>query len=212
MFRRDRYDDEIYECKVCITDNDISVKRCLKDLVKAECDAVCLLYANYGPESAGTLLANEFNGPVMLLALAEEGDSYYRDRRDALSGFINASYALALRNTNVFIPECPVVSIQECTRAIYRFITIARTVIALRNLKIISFGPRPSSYLASYAPFHQLYDLGIELSEYSEMELFNSYIKHEGDRRIEKIVEEIKNELGELNGDISNKVSDLARY
>lgn len=198
---RDRYGgDRIYECPICITDNEVNIKRAMRDINKAECDAVCVYYANYGPESAGTLFAREFDGPVMLFAAGEEGsEPFARRRTDGMSGFINACYALKLRNTNVYIPPAPVGTIEQCAEMIHEFIPIARTLIAVRNLKLISIGPRPSSYLAASAPNHLLYDIGIELSEYSELELFDFFKLHQGDRRIEKIAGEMEQELGGVN-------------
>lgn len=193
-------EDCIYECPICLTDNEINIKRAMRDITKAECDAICLYYANYGPESAGTLFVQEFHGPVMLCAAAEEGaEPFVRQRSDGMSGFINACYALKLRKTNVYIPPAPVGTLQQCAAMIHEFIPIARTIIAVQNLKLISIGPRPSSYLAASAPNYLLYDLGIEISEYSELELLDSYKRHEGDRRIEKIASEMADELGGVN-------------
>ena len=197
-------DEGIYECTITITDNEINIKRAMREVTKAECDAVCLYWANYGPESAGTLFAEEFDGPIMMIAAAEEGEEpYIRDRRDALSGFVNACYALRLRNTKVYIPSHPCGTYKKCAGMIHDFIPIARALLAIRRLKLISIGPRPSSYLAASAPNHMLYDLGIEVSEYSELELFDSFKKHEGDKRIEKIAAEMEQELGE------NKTPDI---
>ena len=189
----------IYECSICITDNEVSIKRAMREIEKAECTAICVYYANYGPELAGTLFAQEFAGPVMFIAAAEEGAGpYIEGRKDALSGFINACYALKLRGTNVYIPDRPCGTYSQCSDMINEFIPIARTLIAIKDLKVISFGPRPSSYLASSAPNYLLYDIGIEIGEYSELELFDSYKKHEGDTRIEKSVADMNQELGEV--------------
>ena len=203
--------DSLYECSICLSDNEVNIKRTLRELAKAECSAVCVYYANYGPESAGTLFAQEFDGPVMFLASAEEGqDSYYRERKDALSGFLNACYALKLRNTNVYIPPTPCGTYLQCADMIHDFILIARTLQAVKNLKVISFGPRPSSYLAASAPNHILYDLGVEISEYSELELLNFFKKHEGDKRIESVVCEMEQELDK--NIIPEILKDLARF
>lgn len=191
-------ESDVYECSITLTDNEINIKRAIREITKAECNAVCVYWANYGPESAGTLFAQEFDGPVMMIAAAEEGEEPYDiDRRDALSGFINACYALKLRNTKVHIPLKPYGTYTECSNMIHEFIAVARTIIAVRDLKVISIGPRPSSYLASNAPGHLLYDIGIEVSEYSELELLDSYRIHDGDVRIDKTVLEMENELGE---------------
>ena len=45
---------------------------------------------------------------------------------------------------------------------IAEFVPIARAVIGLSSLKIISFGPRPLNFLACNAPIKQLYNLGVE--------------------------------------------------
>ena len=199
LFQETYGDDAIYECAVCITDNEINIKRAMRELAKAECNALCLFFANYGPESAGTLLAQEFDGPVMMIASAEEGsEPYVRERKDAISGFINACYALKLRKTNVYIPARPCGTFAQCAKMIHDFIPIARTLLAVRDLKMISFGPRPSSYLAASAPVHLLYDIGVDVSEYSELELFDSYNKHADDKRIDKIVSEMEQELQEI--------------
>lgn len=191
--------DNIYECSICITDNEVNIRRAMREIQKAECNAVCIYYANYGPESAGTLFAQEFNGPVMFIAAAEEGEEpYAKERKDSLSGFINACYALKLRRTNVYVPGRPCGTYSQCADMVHEFILIARTVIAVKGLKVISFGPRPSSYLASSAPNHLLYDIGVEIGEYSELELFNSYKKHEGDKRIEKTMADMEQELEEI--------------
>lgn len=211
---KSQYGDEvIYECPIVISDNEVSIKRAMKDVAKAECDAVCLYWANYGPESAGTLFAQEFSGPVMMFTASDEGDDFAgRNRKDGISGFINACYALKLRKTNVFVPSNPMGTLVECAKMIQEFIPIARTLVALKDLKVIAFGPRPSSYLAASAPNHLLYDLGIELSEYSELELLNAYEKHEGDARIEKVVDEMAEELGDKGNKYPTILPRFAQY
>lgn len=204
---------DIHECPVCITDNEVSLKRAMKDVIKAECNALCIYYANYGPESSGTLFARGFDGPVMIFGAAEEGDEPFdRNRVDSLSGFVNACYALGLRKTDVYIPERPVGTTSQCVEMVHEFIPVARMLVAVRELKVIAFSPRPSSYLAAYAPSHLLYDMGIELSEYSELELLNSYGKHEGDRRIEKVVAEMEEELGTEGNKHPEILPKLAQY
>ncbi len=55
---------------------------------------------------------------------------------------------------------------------------------SFQNLKIISFGPRPLNFLACNAPIQQLYNLGVEIEENSELDLFEAYNKHADDPRI----------------------------
>ena len=79
------------------------------------------------------------------------------------------------------------------------YLPIARTVKALSELKIISFGPRPLNFLACNAPIKPLYDLGIEIEENSELDLFEAFNQHEGDERIPAIIKEMEEELGAGN-------------
>lgn len=189
--------DNIYECPVCIVESELHMKRALKNIEKEECNALCVFLGNFGPEIAETMLAEKFDGPVMFCAAAEESqEDLLEGRGDAYCGLLNASYALKLRKVKAYIPENPVGTAEECADMIHDFAPIARAIIGLRNLKIISFGPRPNNFLACNAPIQPLYDLGVEIEENSELDLFESYNKHEEDPRIPKIVEEMAAELG----------------
>mgnify|MGYP007037158686 CR=1 FL=1 len=66
--------------------------------------------------------------------------------------------------------------------------------VGLSELKIISFGPRPLNFLACNAPIKQLYNLGVEIEENSELDLFEAFKKHEGDKRIPQKVKEMEEE------------------
>ena len=59
---------------------------------------------------------------------------------------------------------------------IHDFMPVARAIVGLRNLKIISFGPRPQDFLACNAPIKQLYNLGVEIEENSELDLLRHLI------------------------------------
>ena len=132
-------------------------------------------------------------------------------RGDAYCGMLNASYNLKLRNIKAYIPEYPVGTAEECADMIHEFLPIARTVKALSELKIISFGPRPLNFLACNAPIKPLYDLGIEIEENSELDLFEAFNQHEGDERIPAIIKEMEEELGAGNKK-PEILSKLAQY
>ena len=191
---------DIYECPVCIVESEIHMVQALEDIKKAGCNALCVYLGNFGPEIAETLLAKHFDGPKMFVAAAEEsGDSLVGGRGDAYCGMLNASYNLKLRNTKAYIPEYPVGDAEACADMIHEFLPIARAVIGLSKLKIISFGPRPLNFLACNAPIQQLYNLGVEIEENSELDLFEAYNKHAGDPRIPEVVKDMEAELGEGN-------------
>ena len=210
---KEKYDPEdIYECPVCIVESEIHMVQALEDIKKAGCDALVVYLGNFGPEISETLLAKHFDGPKMFVAAAEEsGDNLLDGRGDAYCGMLNASYNLKLRNIKAYIPEYPVGTAEECADMIHEFLPIARTVKALSELKIISFGPRPLNFLACNAPIKPLYDLGIEIEENSELDLFEAFNQHEGDERIPAIIKEMEEELGAGNKkpDILSK---LAQY
>lgn len=190
---------DIYECPVCI-ENENDMIRALEDIKAAGVNALVVYLGNFGPETSETLLAKYFDGPVMFCAAAEEsGNSLLDGRGDAYCGMLNASYNLNLRNIRAYIPSYPVGTAEECAKMIHEFEPVARTVVALRNLKIISFGPRPQDFLACNAPIKPLYDLGVEIEENSELDLFASFNAHNGDKRIPEVVADMEKELGAGN-------------
>ena len=191
---------DVYECPVCIVESEIHMVQALEDVKKAGCNALVVYLGNFGPEISETLLAKHFDGPKMFIAAAEEDyDSLTDNRGDAFCGMLNASYNLKLRNVKAYIPEYPVGNAEECADMIAEFIPIARAVIGLSDLKIISFGPRPLNFLACNAPIHQLYQLGVEIEENSELDLFEAFNKHAGDARIPEVVADMEKELGAGN-------------
>ena len=184
----------------------------LEDVKKAGCDALAVYLGNFGPEISETLLAKHFDGPVMFVAAAEEsGDSLIQGRGDAYCGMLNASYNLKLRNVRAYIPEYPVGTAEECADMIHEFLPIARAIVGLGSLKIISFGPRPLNFLACNAPIKQLYNLGVEIEENSELDLFEAFNKHADDPRIPDVVKDMEEELGEGNQK-PQILSKLAQY
>ena len=193
-------DNDIYECPVCIVESEIHMVQALEDIKKAGCNALVVYLGNFGPEIAETLLAKHFDGPKMFVAAAEEtGNNLIQGRGDAYCGMLNASYNLKLRNIKAYIPEYPVGTAEECADMIHEFAPIARAIIGLNDLKIISFGPRPLNFLACNAPIKQLYNIGVEIEENSELDLFEAYNKHAGDERIPAVVKEMEEELGTGN-------------
>lgn len=195
----EKYDaSDIYECPVTIIESETDMVNALDDVKAAGCEALCVYLGNFGPEISETLLAKHFEGPKMFCAAAEESQNDLSDGRgDAYCGMLNASYNLALRNTKAWIPEYPVGDAEDCADMIHDFLPIAKAVYALQNLKIISFGPRPQNFLACNAPIKQLYNLGVEIEENSELDLLVAYKAHAGDERIPAVCADMAAEMGE---------------
>lgn len=205
-------DDDIYECPICIVESEAHMMQALDDLQRENCNALCVYLGNFGPEIAETMFAQKFGGAVMFCAAAEESAGCLTDGRgDAYCGMLNASYNLKLRNVNAYIPENPVGTAEECADLIHGFVPVARALVGLKNLKIISFGPRPQNFLACNAPIKQLYNLGVEIEENSELDLFEAFNKHASDKRIPKVVKDMEKELGKGNKK-PEILAKLARY
>ena len=197
-----KYDEKnIYECPICIVESEIHMVQALEDVKAAGCNALVVYLGNFGPEISETLLAKHFEGPKMFIAAAEETqDDLVGGRGDAYCGMLNASYNLQLRNVEgYYIPEYPVGDAEDCADMIAEFVPVARAYVAVKDLKIISFGPRPLNFLACNAPIKQLFNLGVEIEENSELDLFEAFNKHAGDPRIPDVVKDMEAELGEGN-------------
>ena len=193
-------DIDLYECPICIVESEVQAFEALEDIKKAGCNALCVYLGNFGPEISETMLAEKFDGPVMFCAAAEENIGILSDDRgDAYCGMLNASYNLKLRGVTAYIPSYPVGDAEDCAKMINEFVPIARAIVGLKNLKIISFGPRPKNFMACNAPIYQLYKLGVEIEENSELDLFEAFNKHANDDRIDEVVKSMEDELGKGN-------------
>ena len=169
----------------------------VEELNKEGCNAACVFLGNFGPETPETLIAAKFDGPVMFVAAAEGDGDMINGRGDAYCGMLNCSYNLGMRHLKGYIPEYPVGNAAELADKIEEFFPIARVVVGLKNLKIITFGPRPQDFFACNAPIKGLYELGIEIEENSELDLLVSYKEHAGDPRIPAVCADMAKEMGE---------------
>ena len=189
----------IYEAKTTV-ENEADMLKAVEEVKNVGCNALVVFLGNFGPETPETLIAQKFDGPVMYVAAAEEtGKDLINGRGDAYCGMLNCSYNLGLRKIKAFIPEYPVGTAEDIAKMIHEYIPVARALIGLSGLKIITFGPRPQDFFACNAPIKPLYDVGVEIEENSELDLLVSYKEHKGDPRIADIVENMKKEMGGAN-------------
>ena len=189
------YKGDLYECPVTV-ENEKDMLDAVADVNSHECNALVVFLGNFGPETPETLIAKNFDGPCMFVAAAEGDGDMINGRGDAYCGMLNCSYNLGMRHIPGYIPEYPVGTAKDIAKMIGGFVPIARAVIGLRNLKIITFGPRPQDFFACNAPIKGLYDLGVEIEENSELDLFVSFKAHANDPRIPAICKEMKKEMG----------------
>ena len=190
------YKGELYECPVTV-ENEADMLKAVADVNAAGCNALVVFLGNFGPETPETLIADRFDGPVMFAAAAEGDGDLINGRGDAYCGMLNCSYNLGMRHIPAYIPEYPVGTAEDIAQMIADFVPVARAVIGLKNLKLITFGPRPQDFFACNAPIKGLYELGVEVEENSELDLLVAYKAHAGDKRISEVCADMAAEMGE---------------
>ena len=190
------YGEGVYNCKITV-ENEKNALEAVADVTAAGCNALVVFLGNFGPETPETLICQKFDGPVMYLAAAEGDGDMINGRGDAYCGMLNCSYNLGMRHLKAYIPEYPVMTAEEAAAEMKKFLPIARAIIGVKNLKIITFGPRPQDFFACNAPIKGLYELGVEVEENSELDLLVAYKAHANDERIPAVCEDMKNEMGE---------------
>ena len=186
----------VYECPVTV-ENEKDMLRAVEDVKNAQCNALCVFLGNFGPETPETLIAKYFDGPVMFVAAAEGDGDLINGRGDAYCGMLNCSYNLGMRHLKGYIPAYPVGTAADIAAMIADFIPVARAIVGIKNLKIITFGPRPQDFFACNAPIKGLYELGVEVEENSELDLLVAYKAHAGDARIPEVCADMAAEMGE---------------
>lgn len=190
------YPGDLYECPVTV-ENEKDMLSAVQDVKLAGCNALIVFLGNFGPETPETLIAKYFDGPCMFVAAAEGDGDLVNGRGDAYCGMLNCSYNLGLRHLQAYIPQYPVGTSADIADMVKDFVPVARAVVGVKNLKIITFGPRPQDFFACNAPIQGLYQLGVEIEENSELDLLVSYKEHTGDPRIAEICEDMAAEMGE---------------
>ncbi|MCD7838608.1 MAG: fucose isomerase, partial [Clostridiales bacterium] len=136
------YGEGLYECPVTV-ENELDMLKAVDDVNAAGCNALVVFLGNFGPETPETEIAQRFDGPCMFVAAAEGDGDMIDGRGDAYCGMRNCSYNLGMRHLKGYIPEYPVGTAEEVADMIREFVPVARAIIGLKNLKIITFGPRP---------------------------------------------------------------------
>ena len=179
-----------------VVQTETEAMQALEEIKAAGVNALLIFLGNFGPEGPETMIAQRFGGPVMFAAAAEEtGKDLIGGRGDAFCGMLNASYNLKLRGVKAYIPEYPVGTACQVADMLHEFEPVARVILGVKGLKVISFGPRPTDFVACNAPIKGLFDLGIEIEENSELDLYGAYLDHKDDPRIPEVMADMKKEF-----------------
>lgn len=195
-----------------IIENESHALQALEELERAGANALAIYLGNFGPEGPTTILAQRFDGPVMVAAAAEEsGEDLYNGRGDAYCGMLNNSYNMGLRQLRPWVPEYPVGMPGEVAAMIAAFVPIARIMVGLKHLKIFGFGPRPHDFLACNAPIKPFYDIGVEIMENSELDLYDICLAAKEDPMVPEIAGQMAEELGAGNS-YPEMLTRLAQY
>ena len=191
------------DLSVCSTiiENEGDTLSALGEMQEFGCNAVVIYLSNFGPEGPLSILAQRFDGPVMVCGAAEESsEDLIEGRGDAYCGMLNAGVNFALRDVKVYVPEVPTALPEELVEGIAHFKRLARVLLGVRGAKVFSFGPRPQDFYACNAPLAQLYELGVEVMENSELDLLQAYqAVDERDPEVRPKVDEMTEELGKGN-------------
>ena len=205
------YKGDLYVSPVTV-ENEADMLKAVEDTMAAGCNALVVFLGNFGPETPETLIAKYFHGPCMFVAAAEGDGDLINGRGDAYCGMLNCSYNLGMRGISAYIPEYPVGTADDIAKMIADFVPIARAVIGVKNLKIITFGPRPQDFFACNAPIKGLYELGIEIEENSELDLLVSYRAHANDPRIDEVCKDMAEELGTTGNNYPALLPRMAQF
>ena len=181
-----------------------------RQMREAGCDVAILYLGNFSPEIEDAVFVRQFDGPVMVLAGAEESaDVLPADRGDALCGLLSACMALANRGLfpRVFLPDSPIVTPDQAVAAIVRFRRIGQVLKGVRNATIALFGPRPRDFETCAYSLSTLAALGVEVEELGFHDLANEVRKVQEKEDYTDIVRDMGHEICNVpGGEFANRL------
>ena len=203
---------DVHPCSVLV-ESETDALAAVAEMREKGVNAVTIYLGNFGPEGPTTIFARELGVPFMLCGAAEESkDALAGGRGDAYCGMLNATLNASLRGVPCHLSEVPVGLPPHIAGEIDHFIDVARGVVGIRNLKTFSFGPRPQDFYACNAPLQPLYDLGIEVMENSELDMYVLFQDVAGETsKIDAIASDMAKELGAGNQH-PEKLKQLAQF
>lgn len=160
----------------------------------AGCDAAVLYLGNFSPEIEDAVFVKEFDGPVMIIAAAEEtATKLMTDRGDALCGLLSAMMAVSKRHLlqQVYVPEVPLVTADSGAVAIAEFSRIVGIVKGIRGATIGLFGPRPRDFETCNYNISSVLELGVEVEELGFFDLANEIARIEKEEDTTDIAKDI---------------------
>ena len=182
-------------------------------LNRAGCDGAVLFLGNFSPEIEDAHFIRAFQGPVMIIAAAEEtAETLSADRGDALCGMLSAVMAADKRSLSrrIHIPEKPIVNAENGALAIGEFVKIMRVYTGISGATLGLFGPRPRDFETCNYNLASLLSIGVEIEEHSFFDLVKEVRAAETDD-LSDIVASMKKEVGEIPADLAGRLSAYER-
>ena len=200
------------ECAIIETKD--HAREAAAQLTKIGCDAVVLFLGNFSPEIEDACFVKAFQGPIMVLAAAEESrNSLLQKRGDALCGLLSAVLAIKKRNllNCIHIPENPIIRAEQGVAEIDHFIRIIKVVKGTRNANLGLFGPRPRDFETCNYNIASITSMGIEVEELGLFDLENEIRRIEKEEDSSSIAESMRAEVPGIP-DESSFVNRLSNY
>ena len=176
----------------------------------AGCDGVVLYLGNFSPEIEDAYFIKQVDGPVSILAAAEESASTLaHNRGDALCGLLSAAMAMERRGLarRLYIPPDPVVNAGMGARSIDHFRKIVGVVKGIRQATIGLFGPRPRDFETCNYNIATLAALGVEVEELGFLDLVNA-VEEADENALPAIIAGMQAEIGTLpSGEFAQRLA-----
>ncbi len=185
----------------------------VRQIHAANCDAAVLFLGNFSPEIEDAFFVKQFDGPVAVMAAAEESASVLAsDRGDALCGMLSAVMAINKRGLakNVFMPQNPIVDAQTGANVIERFFRIMKVVKGIRHATLGLFGPRPRDFETCNYNLASIALLGVEIEEFGFFDLANAAQRIIAEDDLADIISSMNADVGNIPSD--DFVKRLAAY
>ena len=176
----------------------------VRQIQAANCDAVVLYLGNFSPEIEDAFFVKQFDGPVAVIAAAEEtAAGLASNRGDALCGMLSAMLAIKKRGlmNNVFIPPDPVIDAAGGAVAIERFLKVIKIIKGIRNATIGLFGPRPRDFETCSYNLASLASLGVEIEELGFFDLANTVQRMRSDEDLSEIIASMNSDINSIPSD-----------
>ena len=148
------------------------MEQALADIKAAGCNALCVYLGNFGPEISEHFLLNTSKDRRCSVQQLKKHRRPDPGTWRCILRYVKCKLQLKTSQCRCLHSGISGWRCRGLRRYDSRLFTDCKSSRRTCKLKIISFGPRPMNFLACNAPIQQLYNLGVEIEENSELDLF----------------------------------------